>query len=64
MIRGDDTKFSHEKLDYKRLLIWSRLPGIQWSVTYFDRAIEIRVSALNKSLIDNFKYFLNEIRMR
>ena len=32
MIRGDDTKFafrSHEKFGYKRLFIWSRLPGIQ-----------------------------------
>ena len=48
MIRGDDTKFafrSHEKFDYKRLFIWSRLTGIQRSVTYFDRAIEIRVLA-------------------
>jgi hypothetical protein len=33
MIRGDDTKCSHEKFDYKRLFIWSRstsFPGLSY----------------------------------
>jgi hypothetical protein len=66
MGEGDDTKFafrSHEKFDYKRLFIWSRLPGIQWSVSItlniFQTKLECARSYVVEARAKGPRKFLN-----